>query len=225
MKWGILKEWPPNGPKMLWKVPLGEGFSGISVSQERVYTMFSKGNDEFVVCLNATDGTEIWRFRSDKNYFEGQGGNGPRATPTIDGNLLYTVSAHGKLYALHTRNGQQIWSHDLQQKFGSKMPRWGFSTSPLIEGALLLVEVGGKGEKSIVAFDKKMGDVIWSSHKDKLGYSSPIAVTVQGVRQIICFTGTKLVSVSPTDGINLLAIPVEDWLRCQRRDTGLYSAG
>ena len=197
---GLLKEWAKNEPKVLWKVPLGEGFSGISVSQGRVYTMFSKGNDEFVVCLDAIDGQEIWRFRSDNNYHEGQGGNGPRATPTIDGNLLFTISAHGKLYALHAANGKQIWSYDLQQKFGSKMPRWGFSTSPLIDGALLLVEVGGKGEKSIVAFDKKMGDVIWSSHEDKLGYSSPIAITVKGVRQIICFTGTQLVSLSPTDG-------------------------
>ena len=197
---GLLKEWHPNGPKMLWQIPLGEGFSGISVSQGRVYTMFSKGNDEFVVCLDATDGGEIWRFRSDKNYYEGQGGNGPRTTPTIDGDLLFTISAHGKLYALNAASGQEVWSHDLQRKFGSKMPRWGFTTSPLIEGELLLVEVGGKGEKSIVAFNKNSGDVIWSSHKDKLGYSSPIAITVKEVRQIICFTGTKLVAVSPTDG-------------------------
>ena len=197
---GILKEWTASGPKVLWKLPLGEGFSGISVSKGRVYTMFSKGNDEFVVCLNATDGQEIWRFRSDDNYHEGQGGNGPRATPTIDGDLLFTISAYGKLYALNAGNGEKVWSHDLQQKFGSDMPRWGFSTSPLVEGDLLLVEAGGKGEKSIVAFEKKNGEVMWSSHKDKLGYSSPIAITVQGVRQIICFTGTKLVSVSPTDG-------------------------
>ena len=197
---GILKEWAASGPKVLWKLPLGEGFSGISVAQERVYTMFSKGNDEFIICLNAMDGQEIWRFRSDKNYHEGQGGNGPRATPTIDGNLLFTISAYGKLYALNAENGEKVWSHDLQRKFGSKMPRWGFSTSPLVDGELLLVEAGGKGEKSIVAFNKNSGNVIWSSHKDKLGYSSPIAITVKGVRQIICFTGTKLVSVSPTDG-------------------------
>lgn len=197
---GILKEWAASGPQVLWKHPLGEGFSGISVSQGRVYTMFSKGNDEFIICLNATDGEEIWRFRSDDNYHEGQGGNGPRATPTIDGDLLFTISAHGKLYALNAENGEKVWSHDLQRKFGSKMPRWGFSTSPLVDGELLLVEVGGKGEKSIVAFNKNSGDVIWSSHKDKLGYSSPIAITVKGVRQIICFTGTKLVSVSPVDG-------------------------
>ena len=197
---GILKEWPSSGPKVLWRVPLGEGFSGISVSQGRVYTMFSEGNDEFVVCLDASDGKEIWRFQSDKNYPEGQGGNGPRSTPTIDGALLFTISAHGKLYALDAGSGEKVWSYDLQRKFDAEMPRWGFSTSPLVEGESLLVEVGGRAGQSIVAFDKKSGDVIWDSHTDKLGYSSPIAVTVKGIRQIIFFTGTKLVSVSPEDG-------------------------
>ena len=197
---GILKAWPPNGPKMLWRVPLGEGFSGISVSQGRVYTMFSKGDDEFVVCLDATDGREIWRFRSDSTYYEYEGGNGPRSTPTIDGDLLFAISAQGKLYALNAASGQEVWSHDLPRKFGSKMPRWGYSISPLVDGESLLVEIGGKGEKSIVALNKNSGDVIWSSHKDKLGYSSPIAITVDGVRQIIFLTGTNLVSVSPTDG-------------------------
>lgn len=197
---GILKAWPPNGPKMLWRVPLGEGFSAISVSQGRVYTMFSKGDDEFVVCFDATDGREIWHFRSDSTYYEYEGGHGPRSTPTIDGDLLFAISAQGKLYALNAASGQEVWSHDLPRKFGSKMPRWGYSISPLVDGELLLVEIGGKGEKSIVALNKNSGDVIWSSHEDKLGYSSPIAITVDGVRQIIFLTGTNLVSVSPTDG-------------------------
>ncbi len=197
---GLLKEWPDGGPQVLWRVPLGEGFSGISVIGGRVYTMFSEGDDEFVVCLNAANGEEIWRFRSDANYIESMGGNGPRATPTIDGELLFTVTAQGKLYALNTENGEKVWSHDLQGEFGSKIPRWGTCTSPLVEGDLLLVEVGGTDGKSIVAFDKTSGDVVWSSLTDVLGYSSPIAVTIDGIRQLIVFTGTRLVSVSPDNG-------------------------
>ena len=197
---GLLKEWPDGGPQVLWRVPLGEGFSGISVVDKRIYSMFSEGDDEFVICLNASNGEEIWRFRSDSNYIESMGGNGPRATPTIDGELLFTVTAQGKLYALNTENGEKVWSHDLKGEFGSKIPRWGTCTSPLVEGDLLLVEVGGTDGKSIVAFDKKNGDVVWSSHTDILGYSSPIAVTIGGIRQIIVFTGTQLVSVSPENG-------------------------
>lgn len=197
---GLLKEWPDGGPQVLWRVPLGEGFSGISVVEKRIYSMFSEGDDEFVVCLNASNGEEIWRFRSDSNYIESMGGNGPRATPTIDGKLLFTVTAQGKLYALNTENGEKVWSHDLKGEFGSKIPRWGTCTSPLVEGDLLLVEVGGTDGKSIVAFDKKNGNVVWSSHTDILGYSSPIAVTIGGIRQLIVFTGTQLVSVSPENG-------------------------
>ena len=197
---GLLKEWPDGGPQVLWRVPLGEGFSGISVVDERVYSMFSEDDDEFVVCLNASNGEEIWRFRSGSNYIESMGGNGPRATPTIDGELLFTVTAQGKLYALNTENGEKVWSHDLKGEFGGKIPRWGTCTSPLVEGDLLLVEVGGTDGKSIVAFDKKNGDVVWSSHTDILGYSSPIAVTIGGIRQLIVFTGTQLVSVSPENG-------------------------
>ena len=204
---GLLKEWPDGGPQVLWRVPLGEGFSGISVIGGRVYTMFSEEDDEFVVCLNAANGEEIWRFRSDTNYIESMGGNGPRATPTIDGELLFTVTAQGKLYALNTENGEKVWSHDLQGEFGSRIPRWGTCTSPLVEGDLLLVEVGGTDGKSIVAFDKTSGDVVWSSLTDVLGYSSPIAVTIDGIRQLIVFTGTRLVSVSPENGQLYWAYP------------------
>lgn len=182
---GLLKEWPDGGPQVLWRVPLGEGFSGISVARGRVYTMFSEGNDEFVICLDASNGEEMWRFRSDSTYYEYEGGNGPRATPTIDEEFLFTVSAQGRFYALSSVNGEKVWSYDLIKDFGSYMPKWGFSSSPLVEGNLLLVEVGGNNGKFIVAFDKTNGDVLWSSHTDKLGYASPIGVTIGGVRQLI----------------------------------------
>ena len=197
---GFLKEWRDGGPEVLWKVPLGEGFSGISVVGERVYTMFSEDDDEFVVCLNASNGKEIWRFRSDGNYIDSMGGNGPRSTPTIDEGLLFTVTAQGKLYALNTENGEKVWAHDLKREFGSDIPRWGVCASPLVEGGLLLVEVGGVDGKSIVAFDKKNGAIVWNSHTDILGYSSPISATIGGIRQLIVFTGTQLVSVSPENG-------------------------
>ena len=204
---GLLKEWPDGGPQVLWRVPLGEGFSGISVARGGVYTMFSEGNDEFVICLDASNGEEVWRFRADSTYHEHEGGSGPRATPTIDGEFLFTVSAQGKLYALSSVNGEKIWSYDLIKDFRSHMPRWGFSSSPLVEGDLLLVEVGGNNGKFIVAFDKTNGDVLWSSHTDKLGYASPIAVTIGGVRQLIVFAGLQLLSVSIDNGEVLWSYP------------------
>ena len=204
---GILKEWSDGGPQVLWRVPLGEGFSGISVARGRVYTMFSEGDDEFVICLDASNGEEIWRFRSDSTYYESEGGNGPRATPTIDGEFLFTVSAQGKFYALSCATGEEVWSYDLIRDFNSYMPRWGFSSSPLVEGNMLLVEVGGNNGKFIVAFNKTNGDVLWSSHMDKLGYASPIAVTIGGVRQLIVFAGLRLLAVSTDNGELLWTYP------------------
>ncbi len=204
---GLLKEWPDGGPRVLWRVPLGEGFSGISVARGRVYTMFSEEDGEFVICLDASNGKEIWRFRSDSTYYEYEGGNGPRATPTIDGELLFTVSAKGRFYALSSVSGKKVWSYDLIKDFKSYMPKWGFSSSPLVEGNLLLVEVGGNNGKFIVAFDKTNGDVLWSSHTDKLGYASPISVTIGGVRQLIVFAGLGLLSLSIDDGEMLWSYP------------------
>ena len=196
----LLKEWPSEGPIELWRIPIGEGFSGISVSNGKVYTMVAEGSNESVICLDAANGNEIWRFRTDGFYGESQGGNGPRSTPTIDGDILYTVSAFGKLYALNANTGDQLWRRDFQREFGSEMPRWGYCMSPLVEGDLLLVEVGGKDDKSIIAFDKENGESVWTAQRDVPGYSSPITIDVHGVRQTIFFTGTKLMSVSPEDG-------------------------
>ena len=197
---GILKTWPAEGPKVLWRTALGNGFSAISIANGRAYTMFSDGTDEFVLCVDANSGREVWRFKSDQNYVERQGGDGPRCTPLVEGKMVYALSAFGKLYGLDADTGKKLWDHDLQKEFEAKMPIWGISTTPMIEGEMLLVEVGGKSGHALMAFDKKSGKVLWHSHTDQPGYSAPVAVTVGGVRQLIFFTGANLVAVAPKDG-------------------------
>ena len=196
---GLLKSWPGDGPKVLWRIPVGEGYSGISISKGLLYTMHAPGDDEFVICLDASNGKEIWRSRTDAKYHNGDG-NGPRSMPTVDGDWVFALGAKGVLHALDAQNGEKLWAHDFVDEFGSKIPSWGFCTSPLVEGDLLLVEAGGKRGKSIVAFDKKSGRVVWTSHTDGAAYSSPIAVTFGGKRQVIFLTAKTLLSVSPTDG-------------------------
>jgi outer membrane protein assembly factor BamB len=195
----LLTSWPDSGPEVLWRVPLGEGYSSVSVAQGRVYTMSGEGPDEFVLCLDASSGAEIWRFRSDSKFSEAHG-NGPRSTPTVDGDRVFVLSTKGKLYALGAKNGEKLWQHDFRKQFGSSIPIWGFATSPLVENDLLVVEVGGEPGKSIVAFDKTSGAVVWTSHSDKPAYSSPIAVTLNGIRQIVFLTSKTLLSVAPADG-------------------------
>ena len=196
---GFLKNWPQEGPKVLWHIPLGDGYSGISIAQGKVYTMVAEGNDEYVICLDTSSGEEVWRFRSGAKFTESRG-DGPRSMPTVHGDSVFALGAEGKLYALDAGDGTKLWAHNFVEEFDSKIPTWGFSSSPLIEGDLVLVEAGGTDEKSIVAFDKKSGDVVWTTHTDEVGYSSPIAIDFGGVRQIIFLTSKTLLSVAPEDG-------------------------
>ena len=183
-----------------WRVQAGKGFSGLSIVGNRIYTMYIHGGDEYTVCLDARNGEVLWRTRTDDNLLERQGGDGPRATPTVDGETVYVFSAYGKLHALDSQTGTQQWSHDLVREFGSKRPNWGFCASPLVEGDLVLIEAGGKDSHSLIAFDKTSGEVAWATGSDKTGYSSPIATTIGQTRQTVFFTGNGLISVAPQNG-------------------------
>lgn len=185
----------PDGPVEIWRRPVGDGYSGMAVAEGRLYTM-EQGDAEHVVALDAKTGRQVWRFRSDKAYYDGQG-DGPRGTPTYDDGMLYSVGAQGMFHALDAKTGQPLWSHDLVREFGGSRPTWGFSTSPLVEGAAVYVEPGGSRGRGLAGFDKKTGELVWSRYSDAPGYSSPIAATINGLRQILFFTSRHLVSVSP----------------------------
>jgi outer membrane protein assembly factor BamB len=193
---GILKTWPESGLKVIWRKPLGEGFSGISVSGGKLFTMFDQGADQFVICMDAGTGKEIWRARLDSRYESGRG-NGPRSTPTVEAERVFTLTPRGLLHAFDAKTGKILWQHNLQQEFGAKGPDHGFSTSPLVERDLLLIEAGAPDNKAILAFNKTNGKLVWSALSESPGYSSPTAVTVNGLRQILFFTGTALISISP----------------------------
>lgn len=196
---GVARPWPEAGPKELWRVPLGEGYSGIAVADGRAYTLFAHGREEFALCLDAATGKEVWRFRTGDNRRDGQG-SGPRSTPTVAGGRVYVLGAGAQLHALDAATGARRWGHDLVREFGARVPQWGVSTSPLIEGGLVLLDVGGRDGHSLMAFDAATGEVRWARGDDLPGYSSPLAVTVDGVRQVFFFTGSALVSVDPKTG-------------------------
>lgn len=196
---GLLGNWPAGGPAVLWRAELGEGFSGLSVVDGRVFTLAAKGNAEYVVCLRASDGSEQWKRQIDDKYVD-RFGNGPRSTPTVDADAVYALGAKGKLVALAASDGSVRWSHDLAAEYGAKAPRWGVATSPLVEGKLLLVNVGGADGAAVVAFQKKNGKEVWRTQDDKAGYSVPVAANIAGRRQVLIFSATKLLSIDPADG-------------------------
>lgn len=208
---GLLKSWPAGGPQTLWKVPIGEGFSHLAVVKGRLFTMYGQGDSEYAAAYNAETGRPLWRVPLGRKYMSDQG-NGPRSTPVIDGDTVYVLSATGRLAALNAADGKKAWEHDLQREFGAEPPQWGISTSPLVEGSLLLVDVGGSRGRSLVAFDKKTGKTVWTSQNELAGYSAPIAITVGGVRQAVFFTGRSVLAVSPKDGKLLWRVPWKtDW--------------
>ena len=222
---GLAKSWATAGPKVLWRIPLGDGYSSVAISKGRVYTLFSKGDDEFVICLEANSGKEIWRMRSDST-FKDTNGNGPRSTPAIHGNVVYALGARGKLHALNVKNGETLWRHDLKKEFNSVGPSdGGYASSPLVEGEMLLIEAGGASGNAFVAFNKRNGELIWKAESDSAGFSSPVAYTINGQRQIIFFSGDGAVAVAPENGKNALAPAVENELQRECGPAAVRAAG
>lgn len=197
---GLRKNWETNPPEVVWRLKLGDGFSAFVIAAGKAYTMYSDNEDEYAVCLDAANGEKIWEVKTGKAFSDWQGGDGPRATPTIDGSIAYFYGASGNLYALNAESGARIWNIDVKEAFSGEVPQWGYSCSPLVEGDMLIIEAGGKPNSALVALNKKTGAVLWRSQEDKAGYSSPIALTVDSLRQLIFFTATHIMSLSPENG-------------------------
>jgi outer membrane protein assembly factor BamB len=200
---GLLQTWPAGGPKLLWEAKgIGAGYATVSVVGNRIYTTGDKGESGFVFALNAADGKEIWSARIGKSGAPGWGGfAGPRATPTIDGDRLYTVDQWGELVCLSIADGKEKWRKSYTTDFGAERPEWGFSESPLVDGNQVVVTPGGP-EGAIAALNKNTGDLIWRTKdfKDPAHYSSLIVAEVGGVRQYIQLTAESVVGVAAADG-------------------------
>lgn len=196
---GIAREWPKAGPPVVWRQPLGIAYSAVSVVGTRLYTMMATDTEEYAVCLDVADASEVWRAKTGPR-FDNDRGSGPRSTPTLPGDKVYLLSASGVLHALRADNGDNVWSRDFVAEFGSNTPGWGFSGSPLVEGDLVMVESGGNDGNALAAFDKESGEIAWTADSGDAAYSSPVAVTYGGRRQVLFLTPRSLVSVAPADG-------------------------
>ncbi|MEE8522698.1 MAG: PQQ-binding-like beta-propeller repeat protein [Thermoanaerobaculia bacterium] len=195
---GLLESWPEDGPEKLWQVPLGGGFSGLTIVDGRLFTVFSRDRKEIVGAFDAASGEQVWTVAIDRERKD-RWGSGPRSTPLYDDGVVYAVSALGHLTALKSADGARLWSRYLQRDLDARVPTWGVSASPIVDGDLLLFNVGGDG-RAVVAFDKKTGDVVWQAGDDLAGYSTPIAFTAAGIRQAVFFSGSKIIAVAPSSG-------------------------
>jgi len=196
---GLLESWPAGGPRLVWKTQgLGEGYSSFAVVGDRLYTQGQQGNQEFVLAFDTNTGKQLWKIPNGRAYHESRG-NGPRGTPTTDGARLYALAADGTLVCLDAASGQRIWGVNLIDKFGGRVPTWGISESPLIDGDRVIVTPGGPGA-SVVALEKLKGDLLWKSQSDPAGYSSPIAFDAGGSRKVVVFTAHGAIALDMKNG-------------------------
>jgi len=199
---GLLPKWPSEGPKLLSTFHgLGIGFSNLSIADGIAYTMGDREEREFVLAINLDSGEPVWKFDNAAAYHNGNG-DGPRGTPTIDGDRLYALGGTGVLTCLDRKSGTQIWQKNIVKEFGSGIPGWGICESVLIDGDRLICTPGAKNA-TLVALNKLNGDVVWKAEvpeNDHAAYASMIAVEVGGVPQYVQFTAKGTIGIRAADG-------------------------
>ena len=200
---GLLQQWPAGGPRLVWKATgLGAGYATVSVVGDKIYSSGDNSGASRVFALKATDGKQVWASKLGKPGAPGWGGfAGPRATPTVDGDLVFAVDQWGEMVCVQAADGKEQWRKDYTKDFGAKLPEWGFSESPLVDGDKVVVTPGGD-QGAIVALNKKTGAVVWRTKDftDPAQYASLMAVEIGGVRQYIQLTMASVVGVRASDG-------------------------
>ena len=192
----IKTDWSGSPPAQLWRRPIGPGWSSFAVAGDLMYTQEQRGDDEVVACYKASTGQPVWSHRDRARFFESNAGAGPRGTPTLSNGRVYTFGATGILNALDAASGAVVWTRNVAAETGQKTPFWGFSSSPLVIGDVVVTAASGK----LVAYDAASGKQRWVGPATGGSYSSPQLVTIGGVPQILLMSDSGLISVSPGDG-------------------------
>ena len=216
---GMLDKFPEDGPKILWRQKIGAGYSGPAIADGRIFAMDRTRDDgvgikvenkvpgemaggERIICLDINSGVEIWSHSYDCPYKIAYP-TGPRCTPTVDGELVFTLGAMGHLKCLSAETGKVIWEKELTTEYEAKPPLWGYASHPYVDGKNLIVPVGGKGT-GVVAFDKATGKEIWRAvTTNDIGYAPVVMYQPEdanGERQLIFWHGQGITSLNPDDG-------------------------
>jgi outer membrane protein assembly factor BamB len=189
-------DWSKSPPVQLWRKPIGPGWSSFAVHGDLLYTQEQRGDEEIVACYKVSTGEPVWRHRDPARFYESNGGAGPRATPTLSNGRVYAFGATGILNALDAGNGAVIWSRNVASETGTEVPGWGFSSSPLVVGDVVIVAA----DATLVGYDLASGQKRWVGPAHRGSYSSPHRTTIDGVDQVLLLGGGGAISVAPASG-------------------------
>ncbi|HEX5444976.1 MAG TPA: PQQ-binding-like beta-propeller repeat protein [Pirellulales bacterium] len=215
---GILTDWPEAGPPLVWQKRVGDGYGMPAISRGRLLQFAAAGPQMRLLCLNSETGDELWKFEYDSDYRDLYNyDNGPRCAPLVDGDRVYIYGAEGILHCLRVTDGKVLWKVDTAEKFGVVQNFFGVGSTPVIEGNLLIAQVGGSPDESrqlppgqldrvkpngacVVAFDKTTGKVRYQLGDDLASYASPVLATIHGRRWCFVFAREGLLGFEPRSG-------------------------
>ncbi len=197
----LATDWAANPPKLLWKKPVGAGWSSFAVAGQFAFTQEQRGPNEVVACYEVATGNEVWTQQREARFDEPMGGPGPRATPTLADGAVFVVSASGVLQRLKGSTGEVVWQQDFKSLSGRGVPpMWGYSASPLVTSSLVIIYAGGGGDKGVMAFDAVSGQPKWSVACGPESYSSPQLSKVLGEDTLLMLTNDGLLLLDPATG-------------------------
>jgi len=200
---GWVATWAESGPKVLWNASIGAGFSSIAVSDGRAYTMGNINDNDILYCFNAATGDEIWKKSYPCPLYSKSHEGGPCATPTVEGDAIYTFSKDGDVIRFNAANGEIVWHKNLNKEFKFKHPTWYFSGSPLVVGDLIILNAGTSG----VALNKTDGNFVWQSDKGVCGYATGVPFTNSGQKCVALIVSREIVTLNPSTGAVIRRFP------------------
>ncbi|MDR3403983.1 MAG: PQQ-like beta-propeller repeat protein [Chthoniobacter sp.] len=204
---GLLQQWPAEGPTKIWSyTQAGQGYSGFAVVGGRLYTMGTRDGSEILICLDAIKGTELWTAKLG-TILDNKWGDGPRGTPTVNGDRIYTLSGTGDLVAVQAKDGKELWRTTMDA-LGGKRPGWGYTESVLVDGNQVVCTPGGS-KGAMAALDKMNGKVLWQSAlwTDGAQYSSIVPAEINGQKQYVQRSMTNVVGIAAKDGALQWQVP------------------
>ena len=197
----LADSWPAGGPRVVWKKKVGEGFSGPVVAGKKVVLFHRLNQEEVLTAWDRSTGSNLWQYAYPSQYRDAYGrGDGPRATPAVSGGRVVSMGPDGQMVCLALEDGKKVWTRNGEKEFGARQGFFGLSSSPLILGERVVMQIGGTGNAGVVALDLQTGKELWRSGSDEASNASPIEGKVGGYSSLLVFTREGLVQLDPADG-------------------------